>query len=210
MNETTLNSIVKGVFLSSIHGIALGAFYILLTSALTFILVTVKSSKKILPLSFFEVKQFLFSKNIFTELGCSKIFINFRDFCFIIFYGVSSFFLLYIVCDGIIRFYPLIISIFFCVISLKLTKRIRSICFPFVLEPIYKGTIVCIYFLSRPLVYFYNVLSQLLLFLKEKIKSFVSKREKKFKKIDKKKFDGPVYVLAKEENKKIFVRKIID
>ena len=126
--------IINSVVISAGYGIIIGAFYTVLSVLFLFFHLFVSLPK----IAYSCAKK---KENPLKLIGCQRPIASrpsrgfIFDFTVVLIYGIGSCLLFYIACDGMIRLYPVIVSIFFAVVFYRifgvLTERITSFVFSY-------------------------------------------------------------------------------
>ena len=210
MKEGNLISIFEKIYISSFHGIAMAIVYTMLSAILGYFYLLYKSIRISAVVSAQQLKQKIIENSLINVSRLPKILTNILDFFFIFFYGITSVFLFYIVCDGILRIYPVIISAFVCFLCFGVLKKIKSF-FPKKIKLWLIGLdFWIIYYSLRPICSLYSEIKKIIIKIIEKIHSLKRKRKNVTRKECSKKYCGSLYVFCRNGDKNTFIRKIIE
>ena len=124
MDYVNFKEILFSLFASAVFGFLASLFYVILHSFIYSVERFILLPKRILVCS----KSIAMLKSVkFTDRAVSaraeKLKQFAGDFLYVLFYGIGAILLLYLVCDGALRLYPLMVSLMISFFSVKLFSR---------------------------------------------------------------------------------------
>ena len=199
--------VIKAICFAMIHGLLMGVFTLGFSYFIDLFRVFYNLKHAIFsPKETF--KSTLNNSNVLPRIK-SKVLIFFKDYVCAFVYGLSTIMLLYSATNGVVRLYPILISLCFYVLFKKYPGKAFDFLLNMLFCMIYKALAVAFYLFFYPLRYLKIPLKK----LKNLFLSRVKLRKRKINRCIPEKIikrSSPIYIYDKEKNKLKLVRKNVE